>query len=176
MSFADPIGNIEQLGLREGMKVADLGAGIGAYAIPAGKKVGDTGRVFAVEVQKNLLTTIKDTAFEKQVSNVEVIWGDIENLNGTKIADYSVDVIIIANVLFQVEDKDGVLKEARRILKQDGRLLLVDWKDSYGGVGPQPEYIVTADKARALFETAGFVFVESIDTGSQHYGFIVSKG
>jgi ubiquinone/menaquinone biosynthesis C-methylase UbiE len=175
MTFSDPQKNIQQFGLIEGMKVADLGAGSAAYTIAAARQVGTSGRVYAVEVQKELLSNIKNSATKQGLSNVEVIWGDIESLGGTKIKDHSIDAVIISNVLFQTENKQGIIEEAKRILKPQGRALVVDWKESFGGMGPHPDYIVSEQSARKIFEEGGFSLDRSIPAGDHHYGFIAIK-
>ena len=175
MAFANPEGNVEQLGQIDGMKIADFGAGVGAYTIPLAKKVGDFGRVYAIEVQKDLLPKIQNTALGENLTNVEVLWGDIERLGATKLADKTIDIVIVANTFFAVEDKAGLVNEASRILVPKGKILFVDWKDSYGGLGPQPEMIVSPADARRYFENAGFTLEKSIQTGDQHYGFIMVK-
>lgn len=174
-TFSNPEANIATLGLREGMFVADLGAGTGAYTIPLAEKVGDAGRVYAVEVQKDFLTNIKNTAISRGLKNVELLWGDIERLGGTKIKDEGVDAVVISNVLFQAEDKAGLLKEARRILKTGGKLLITDWSDSFGNLGPTPEMVVTKDAARKICENEGFVLKNEIPAGEHHYGFVMLK-
>jgi ubiquinone/menaquinone biosynthesis C-methylase UbiE len=175
MPFANPEGNVEQVFLEEGMKVADLGAGVGAYTVPLAKKVGDTGKVYAVEVQKELLGNIRSNAEQAGVHNVEYLWGNIEQMGGSKIADHAVDLVVVANVLFQVEDKQGTVDEIRRILKIGGHVLVVDWRGSFDGMGPQQDMVLTAEAARALFEGSGFGFERIITTGSQHYGFLVTR-
>lgn len=175
MAFANPEGNIATLGKIEGMTIADLGAGAGVYTILLAKKAGDTGRVYAVDVQKDFLSKIKNTATQEGLVNVETIWGDIEERGGTKLSDNSVDIAIIANVLFQAEDKIGLVSEVKRILKPDGKVLFVDWRDSFGGLGPQPEMIVRIDDAKNIFTDTGFVHEETIETGSHHYGFIMKN-
>lgn len=173
--FAVPENNLSQVGITLGMKVADLGAGSGHYTFAAARLVGDTGRVFSVEVQKELLQKIKNEKQTQRLGNVEVIWGDIEEIEGTKIADREVNVAILSNVLFQIEDKAATLKEAHRIVKPDGRLLIVDWKESFGGMGPQEEQVVSLDTARELAESSGFTFEKAISAGAHHYGFIMKK-
>ena len=113
MAFANPESNVEQLGQIDGMKIADFGAGVGAYTIPLAKSVGDFGRVYAIEVQKDLLSKIQNTATEENLTNIEVLWGDIERLGATKLPNESIDIVIIANVFFGVEDKSEVVAEAR---------------------------------------------------------------
>lgn len=175
LNFTNPTANINELGVYEGMTVVDLGAGMGAYTIPLAKRVGESGRVYAVEVQKEFLTNIKDAATAQGLKNIEVIWGDIERPLGTKIKDASADAAVISNVLFQAEDKSGLLLEAKRILKTRGKLLLVDWKDSFNNLGPAQGSIVSADTARALCEREGFVLKKEIPAGEHHYGLIMLK-
>jgi len=175
MSFSDPQKNIEQFYLREGMRVADLGAGMGAYSIAAAKKVGDNGRVYAVEVQKDFLQKIKNEAKAQGVDNVEVLWGDIEELGGTKIGDGAVDAVILSNVLFQVEDGKGLLSEAKRILTSGGSMLVVDWADSFGNLGPRQRDVLTRDSALELGDKAGLVLRSEFDAGNHHYGLIFEK-
>lgn len=175
MAFSDPQKNIEQFGLQDGVLVADLGAGAGAYTVAAALAVAPLGRVYAVEVQKEYLSKIKDVVSEAGLSNVDVLWGDIERSGKTKIGDRVVDAVIVANVLFQVEDKDGMTAEVKRILKPGGRVLLVDWKDSFDGMGPHSDEIISYDTAKKVFEDAGFIFVKDIDAGDNHYGFVMKK-
>lgn len=174
-AFANPEENIKALGIYEGMVIADLGAGTGAYTLPLAERVGETGRVYAVEVQRDFLTNIKNEATARGLKNVELLWGDIERLGGTKIKDGSVDAVVISNVLFQAEDKSGLLREASRIMKTGGKLLLIDWGDSFNNLGPSPKMVVTKDSARTLCETEGFVLKSEIPVGEHHYGFLMYK-
>jgi ubiquinone/menaquinone biosynthesis C-methylase UbiE len=170
--FTNPGQNILHLGLKEGMRVADLGAGSGFYSKAVSERVGYTGKVYAVEVQKDLVKKLESEIRNWGISNIECIWGDIEKRHGTKIADQSMDAVIISNVLFQAEDKLGVIDEAKRILKKGGNVLLIDWTESFGGMGPTPQSVITEIKAKELFEKRGFKFVEKISTNAHHYGII----
>lgn len=174
-TFSNPEENIKALGIYEGMNIADFGAGMGAYTIPLAEKVGETGRVYAVEVQKEFLANIKSAAHARGLSNVEVLWGDIERLGGTKIKDGAVDAVVVSNVLFQADDKQGLVREARRILKTGGKLLLIDWGDSFSNLGPTSAMVVKKDAARALFEAEGFVLKNEVPVGEHHYGFVMLK-
>jgi ubiquinone/menaquinone biosynthesis C-methylase UbiE len=161
--------------LGEGMRVADLGAGSGAYTFAAAAIVGDTGRVFAVDVQKDLLSRIKNTAKGNGLYNIEVIWGNSEKLGGTKLREASIDVVIAANILFQIEHKEDFLNEIKRILKMRGKALVVDWSGSFGGMGPHPQALVTEEKAKELFESAGLSYEKTINAGEHHYGLIFRR-
>jgi ubiquinone/menaquinone biosynthesis C-methylase UbiE len=175
MAFSDPAKNIDQLGLQEGVSVADLGSGSGFYALAAATAVGSSGRVYAIDVQQELLTRLKNQAHNAKLHNIEVVHGDIERLNGTRLREQSVEVVIVANVLFQLDHKEGLVDEVLRILKPGGRILIVDWAESFGGMGPQAEMVFTQQAARELFEKKGFSFVTGIVAGDHHYGLIFRK-
>lgn len=173
--FADPENNIKQFKLGEGMIVADLGSGSGFYTLAAARAVGGNGKVYAVDVQKELLSRVKNDAIKEHLSNVEVIWGNIEKIGGTKLSEQSVDAVIVSNTLFQLQDKKTFAEEVRRILKPEGKILVIDWSESFGGLGPDPMHIVSADSVKNLFEQAGFTTEESIPAGANHYGIIFRK-
>ena len=170
--FTNPEQNILHLGLTEGMRVADFGAGTGAYSRACSAKVGYTGKVYAIEVQKDLLKRLETDVKSWGITNIDCIWGDIEKRIGTKISDRSIDVVIISNVLFQTEDKLGLIDEAKRLLKKGGKILFIDWSESFGGMGPAKEHVIKESMAKELFEKRGFIVEESISTSAHHYGII----
>ena len=174
--FSDPNIIISQLHIIPGESVADLGAGTGAYSFILAKVVGSTGKVYACEVQKDMLVRIENEAKERHISNVQTVWSNIENHEGTKLRDQSIDWVIIANTLFQVEDRNGMIKEVARILKPAGSVLLVDWAESFGNIGPHVKDVVSKDDAIKIFGTFGFHQTpQVIDAGSHHYGIIFKK-
>lgn len=169
--FTDPVKNLKKLGLRETDIVADLGAGTGFYSVAAGAIV-TSGKVYAVEIQKDFLTKIKYKIAEAHLQNVETIWGNVEKIGGTKIADGIVDDVIASNILFQVEQKDKFIEEIKRILKPQGKVLLIDWSES-SIMGKMP--LIPKNKAREMFEQKGFIFMREIDAGEHHYGIILAR-
>jgi len=175
MVFLDPKKNINQLKIGENMKVADFGAGSGFYSIEMAKELKGEGVVYAIDVQKELLEKIKSTAEKEDLTNIEIIWGDIEKIGGSKLADYSIDIVILSNILFQVEDKNNLLEEIKRVLKQKGQVLVVDWEDSFGGIGPEPGSVFSKESAKNLFEDNNFALEKEFSAGDNHYGFIFIK-
>jgi ubiquinone/menaquinone biosynthesis C-methylase UbiE len=173
--FSDPVKNIEQCGIQAGMQIADLGAGSGFYSLAACKALIATGKVYAIDAQKDLLTKLKNTATKEGIYNIEVVWGDIEKQGGTHLRDSVIDLCLICNVLFQVTEKKNLLNEAKRILKPGAKVLVVDWSDSFGGIGPKADHVVNREAAVALFEQSGFSVEKEINAGSHHYGIIFKK-
>jgi len=172
--FTDPVKNLRAFDLRENMIVADLGAGSGFYAIPLAKMV-PAGKVYAIEIQKDFLTTIINKAKEAHLNNIECLLGNIEKVGGTKLKDKIIDAVVASNVLFQIEDKDKFIEEIKRILKPGGKLLLIDWSDSSSSIGFSFDKIVPKNKAREMFEKRGFVWERDVDAGGHHYGIILKN-
>lgn len=173
--FSDPNKNIEHFGLRSGMMVADFGSGSGFYTLASAQAVGPEGKVFSIDIQKALLSKVKDEANRRGLFNVEIIWGDIEEAGGTRLRNESLDYVILSNILFQVSDREAVVKEAARILKKGGFSAVIDWTDSFGGLGPRPENVFPAETAKEIFQKNGFTIEKEFDAGEHHYGFITRK-
>lgn len=151
------------------MRVVDLGAGSGFYTMEAARRVGSTGRVFAVDVQKDLLERMRSVANSSGLRNIEVIWGNIEKMGGTKIRESLADRVIASNVLFQIEKRDDFVLEIKRITKPGGKVMVIDWSE----ISPLgPKTFVSAMQAQTLFEKSGFKLEQSFNAGDHHYGLI----
>lgn len=175
--FAHPYRNVLALGIEPGMLVADFGSGSGAYVLAVAKQLENSGHVYAIDVQQDLLRRIKNEAHGRGYKNVEIIWSDLEKPGGSKIADIHLDLVLISNILFQVEEKKTILTEAWRILKPTGKLAIIDWSDSppAGGrrMGPTKKDVVKKEKALELARSAGFEPVKEFDAGAHHYGLVL---
>lgn len=157
------------------MKVADFGAGSGAYVFAIAEQLAGHGVVYAIDIQKDLLRRIANEAHHRHVHGVEVIWADLEVPGASKLADKSIDIVLISNALFQLEDKSAPFIEAKRILKPAGILGVIDWSESFGGLGPTAAHVVTREKARQLAEWAGFALVREFPAGAHHYGLVFKE-
>ena len=175
MAFCDPREVMKNIPMQEGMRVADFGAGSGFYTYLAAERVGESGQVFAIDIQEELLETIADESEKAGHTNVKVIRADLEVPDSTGIKGASIDVVLLSNTLFQIEKKSVTLSEAKRILKEKGRLILIDWGDSFGGLGPDNEAVLERETAKELCIAGGFTFEREIDVGDCHFGFLFKK-
>ncbi len=155
--------------------MADLCCGSGFFARAAARAVGQDGVVWAVDPNPGMLPRLKNLAMGEGLHNIEVVRGTLEKPGGTKLPDATMDVAILANALFSIENKDAAAAEAYRVLRKAGRLVLVDWTGSHGGLGPHADHVVTRAHAQKIFEAAWFAQAEDIPAGAYHWGLILRK-
>lgn len=172
MAFAFPQQNLRVLELMPGMKVADFGAGSGAYALMMAEVVGETGVVYAVEIQKNLLSRLEAEARARHLHNLQYIWSDLENVSSVKIPPQSLDLVLISNLLFQLTGAYPAALAAKQVLKPGGRLAVIEWSDSFGGLGPAADKVVPRASAEQIFAEVGFKLERDFPAGDHHYGLI----
>lgn len=173
--FLDPERIVANLGLRPGMVVADFGTGSGYFTLPAARRVGEGGKVFAIDIQRHALDLVRSKANLERLLNIETIWADLERPSGSHLPGEAVDFVIIANILFQAEAKGGVLAEARRVLRRGGRLALLEWDEAPTSLGPPVAIRIPKRLARQLAEAAGFELEKEFEAGGHHYGFLFVK-
>jgi SAM-dependent methyltransferase len=156
--------------VRAGDLVGDFGAGTGAFVPILARKAGPTGRVFACEIDRHLVDKIGSLIQSKRLRNVDPLWCDLEAPRGIKVPDGCLDVAIVVNTLYQLINREEAIREKKRTLRSGGVLYVVDWSDSFGGVGPHPDCVVCKQLAIDLFEAAGFILEREYPAGDYHYG------
>lgn len=161
--------------VRKGDVVGDFGTGTGFFLPILSKLVGSEGKIYACEIQKNLVESTGDMVRRRGLGNVEVLWSDVEELGGSKLNDSVLDVGLFVNVLFQLESKDIAIDEVFRTIRQGGKLFIIDWSESFNGIGPHPSQVITSEDVKALAEGHGFIFERSFDAGDHHYGLAFRK-
>jgi ubiquinone/menaquinone biosynthesis C-methylase UbiE len=174
-SFLNPAAAIKALRLLPGQRVVDFSAGAGFFARAAARAVGEGGMVWAIDSNPELLSRVKNVALAEGLHNVEIVQGNPEQANGTHLPTAGLDACLVVNMLFASTHKAGVAAEAARVLRRGGKLLVIDWTDSFGGLGPAPDSVVSEAQARAVFEPLGFSYSEDIRAGAYHWGCILSK-
>ena len=157
--------------LQPGERVLDLGSGAGFDCFLAADAVGATGLVIGVDMTPAMIDKARHNAHRGGYRQVEFRLGDIDNLT---VADGSIDAVISNCVINMVPDKERVFREAHRVLRPGGRMMVADivltgdlpedvrnseasYVDCVAGAAPQREYL-------AIIKAAGFQEIEIMNT------------
>jgi ubiquinone/menaquinone biosynthesis C-methylase UbiE len=147
---------IESLELKPGMVVADIGAGTGYYTFRMAKKVGPAGKVYANELQQEML----DLLSKKKADNVITVLGAVDD---PKLPKACCDLIIMVDVYHELSQPQKMLRKIREELKPDGRLVLVEFRAEDPKVPIKEEHKMSVAVAKLEVEAEGFKFDKSIE-------------
>ncbi|MBU1177163.1 MAG: class I SAM-dependent methyltransferase [Patescibacteria group bacterium] len=171
--FLQPTEILKQIDIRNNMHIADFGCGNGYFSIPMAK-IAEQGHVYALDVIKDTLEAVESKAELENISNIETIHCNLENLNGSKLDNESIDLVLLRNILFQSQKKSEIVKEAKRVLKDNNTLVLVEWiKDS--SLAPKDGWLISKEEAQQLVKLEGFEFEKELKIDNHHYGLIFRK-
>ena len=130
---------VKALGVKQGMKVADIGTGVG-YMLPFfAEAVGASGKVFAEDIFPDFLAQARDYAAKKKLTNVDFILGDEKN---PKLKTNSLDLVLVLDVYHHFDYPAEMLSALHKALKADGRLAICEYYKRVGAIGDQ-----TSDRA-----------------------------
>jgi ubiquinone/menaquinone biosynthesis C-methylase UbiE len=167
---------LTKAGVEEGMKIADLGCGsTGHFVFPASKMVGKKGIVYAVDILKTVLESVTRRAKAENISNMKIVWSNVEILGATKIESNSLDMVFLINTLYQSHKRIEIIREGVRMLKKGGKLIIVEWKNISLPFGPPSEERVRLDVLKAALPKIGLDLEEEFFAGQYHYGLICIK-
>lgn len=163
------------LKLRKDSQVADFGSGVGANAKLLAELVPD-GKVFAIDVHKDLLEHIEtDIKRDKNLANIIPVWGDFEELEGTRLRDDSIDAILAVNIFFLLKHKKTTAMEMKRVLKKGGRILFIDWYKHLGESTTHKSSVLREKDIEALFTEVGLSVHPRIYQDDYHFVLIIEK-
>jgi ubiquinone/menaquinone biosynthesis C-methylase UbiE len=116
---------MQSLSIEPGDQVADIGAGDGYFSFFLADAVGPNGRVYAVEVEDDLIEKLKTSVDEKGLSNVTVVKGDFDD---PLLPDGSIDLVFLCHSYHHIEGRSDYFDKLRADLAPDGRVAIIDLK------------------------------------------------
>ncbi|MCR4284183.1 MAG: class I SAM-dependent methyltransferase [Parcubacteria group bacterium] len=173
--FLNPEQIIKRLDINPGIIAVDFGCGTGHWSVALAKQVGDIGKVYALDIQKEMLEATKSRAEALGLLNVEVVRGDLDEENGSNLSSGIADFVLLSNILFQADKREVMVKEASRVLKSGGEVAIIEWDQSDVPLGPPKQLKLKPEDARRMFLEAGFVFKDDFPAGEHHYGLLFKK-
>ena len=171
--FSKPEETIKQLNIKEDMIIADFGCGAGYFTVPLAK-AAEEGKVYALDVLAEALESVRSRAKLEGLFNIETKHCDLEILGGSGLEDNSIDLVLLGNILFQSFQKDDIIKEARRVLKKDGKLIIIDWKPNQS-MGPPEKLIISSDAVKKMVKEQSLGFEKEFPVDNYHWGMAFKK-
>ena len=176
-NYLDPGVVIKQLDIKEKDIVTDLGCGRGFFVIPAAKKVGDEGKVYAFDILESPLEAVSSVAKLNFLSNIIIGRANLEERGDVQkiMQGELMDVVMMSNVMFANKKRNNIIAEAGSILKKDKELAIIDWKNSELPIAPPVELLVDSGEITELCFKNGLFFKEDLDVGDYHWGKVFIK-
>lgn len=150
--------------------MVDFGAGIGFWTIPLAKIVGRNGKVYALSANDDFFNFLEKKISYLGLNNVEVVRFSLEE--GNIPVKEKADLVVLANVLHVIRNREEALKRAKKLLNKNGRVLVVDYLRIRTLFGPPIEYRMSEEEVIILAEKVGLRFKCTVDVAKNHYGLI----
>lgn len=159
-----PFETLTAAGFKDGMTLCDIGAGTGLFAFSAATI--SRGNIYALEVSEQMLDLLAQRAKERKTGNLLIKKVDSEVL---PLADESCDMAIMVTVLHEVENKERMIREIRRIVKHSGKLMIIEFHDHKTPMGPPVELRLAAEYVEGLCMSEGMRIVSRDSMGDNLY-------
>ncbi len=151
---------LDLIGIRPGMAVADVGAGTGYMSLRIARRTGPSGRVYANDIQPEMLEKLSANARAAGLSNIETVAGGETD---AKLPAGRMDVVLLVDVYHEFARPQEMLRSIRRSLKRDGRLVLLEYKKEDPSVPIRPDHKMSVREAKIEVEAEGFQLDKVID-------------
>lgn len=174
-SFLRPGDVLRSLGLRAEQTFVHLGCGAGFWLIPAAQIVGTSGKAIGVDIRGDMLSECdKRAALQHLGQVVQTQRGDLEEERGSHLPDAVADVVLVANIVHQANPAQ-LLTESRRLLKDDGRVVVIEWDVAASPLGPPPNQRLAQPDLEKIAEQVGLKVQKSFSASPYHYGIILTS-
>ena len=163
---------LEEIGIKPGMVAADVGAGSGYFTSRLAKRVGPQGKVYAVDVQPEMLSLLRERMARQKISNVVTVLGSEAN---PRLLDASCDLILMVDVYHEFSQPQRMLQKLRAALKPEGKLVLLEYRKEDPRVPIRFEHKMSVAEAKAEVEAEAFKLDKVSDVLPRQHILIFSK-
>ncbi len=175
-SFLDAGSILKQVGDLSGKTMLDIGCGDGHFSVAASELVEEFGKIFSIDVDEISINSLNNEIKQKGIRNITTILADFTM--GTQIKENSVDICLMVNVFhgFVVNgEEEQVINEIRRLLKNNGELIIIEFKKIPNTPGPRFEERLSGDELERIIGQLGFKKKKIFVAGQLHYAIVFSK-
>jgi len=163
---------LDALNLKPGMVVADIGAGVGYMSLRMARRVGPSGKVYANDLQPEMLDRLRQNAAKAGIGNVVTVAGEVAD---PKLPANTMDLVLLVDVYHEFSQPQQMLRKIRETLKPDGRLVLLEYRAEDPNVPIIAEHKMTVAQVKAELEAEGFVLQPVIETLPRQHILILTK-
>jgi ubiquinone/menaquinone biosynthesis C-methylase UbiE len=149
----DPDTAIRILDVKRGWTVADVGAGSGYYTVRLSRRVGANGRVYATDLQPEMIAMLEKRIAKDRLTNVTPVLGTVDD---PKLPASSLDLALLVDVYHEFSEPQAMLRKLRDALKPDGRLVLLEFRKEDPSVPIRLEHKMSVAEAKLEVEHEGF--------------------
>ena len=157
---------LDLIGIHPGMVVGDVGAGTGYMTLRIAKRVGPSGKVYANDIQPEMLDKLNENARRMELDNVETVLGSEAD---AKLPSAKLDLVLLVDVYHEFSRPQEMLQSMRRSLKPDGRLVLVEYKKEDPAIPIRPDHKMNLNDIKTEVEAEGYKLDKVIDTLSRQH-------
>jgi ubiquinone/menaquinone biosynthesis C-methylase UbiE len=151
---------LDALGLHAGMTVADVGAGTGYMTLRMARRVGPSGKVYANDLQPEMLQKLRAKSQREKLSNIETVQGTERD---PKLPPNTMDLVLLVDVYHEFSAPQAMLAGIRASLKPDGRLVLLEYRKEDPAVPIRPEHKMSVTEVRTEVEAEGYKLDQVIE-------------
>jgi ubiquinone/menaquinone biosynthesis C-methylase UbiE len=171
-SEENPDGALDAIGFKPGMVVADVGAGTGYMSLKMAKRVGPSGKVYAEDVQPEMLRRLRANAAEAKLTNIQTVLGGEAD---PKLPPNTLDLILLVDVYHEFSQPQRMLRKMREALKPDGRLVLLEYRKEDPSIPIRPEHKMSVAEVKLEVEAEGFHLDQVLETLPRQHILILTK-
>lgn len=163
---------LDNLPINPGDSVADIGAGTGYFSLPMAKLVGDTGTVYAVDIQPEMLAIIADRSAAMGVTNVKRV---LATVNDPQLPPDTLSMVLFVDAYHEFEWPREVMIAVRDSLVSGGKVVLIEYRAEDPSVPIKRLHKMTEQQARKELEAVGLVFVSNQEFLPQQHFLVFEK-
>ncbi len=151
---------LDLLELRAGMVVADVGAGTGFMSLRMARRVGPTGKVYANDLQPEMIQKLRANSQREKLSNVETVQGTEAD---PKLPPNTMDLVLLVDVYHEFSEPEAMLDKIRESLKPDGRLVLLEYRKEDPKIPIRFEHKMSVAEVKTEVEAEGYKLDQVIE-------------
>ena len=167
-----PDAALDAIGIARGATVADVGAGAGYFTWRMAERVGPAGKVYANDIQPEMLDLLRKNIAARHLNNVQTVLGTEDD---PKLPASQIDLIMLVDVYHEFSQPQKMLRKMRESLKPDGRLVLLEYRKEDPNIPIRPEHKMSVEEVRAEVQPEGFRFEKNLDTLPRQHILIFRK-